>query len=341
MEIIAGNSLSHAHMWPHGLNRTDAFLSEHTTHSSICKGNISNGKTRTGFSFGNNSNYFCDFCAKVNKYALTPREARQGEANSDSSSNCQTYLLAHNSSDFSVWFAEKNAFAFVSGSGGEGSSTARKWQWRQTHGVCVSQMDQIGWTHHVPCSWTALVPCTWDISSLLASTVNRWQCARTVQTACLASCLSRPCTLLATPGLVWQDLLGPSLCMFPCYNSEENSKVSVCDMLLRLEKPWIFWICLLTIAFFVIENSHQKVSFTHLSRSLWYLARLLQRWGSGHKSKGDCPFLFLMFRSAPFAARKHAIDALDFLSAPGVPRPIRSYKVNSESQNNTSHSCAS
>lgn len=31
--------LSHAIMWPQGLNKTDAFLSEHTRHSSICKEN--------------------------------------------------------------------------------------------------------------------------------------------------------------------------------------------------------------------------------------------------------------------------------------------------------------
>jgi hypothetical protein len=28
---------SQAHMWPQGRNSTDAFLSEHTTHSSICR----------------------------------------------------------------------------------------------------------------------------------------------------------------------------------------------------------------------------------------------------------------------------------------------------------------
>ena len=33
-----------------------------------------------------------------------------------------------------------------------------------------------------------------------------------------------------------------------------------------------------------------------------------------------------MFRSAPLAARKQAIEALDFLSAPGVPSPISNCK---------------
>ena len=35
-----------------------------------------------------------------------------------------------------------------------------------------------------------------------------------------------------------------------------------------------------------------------------------------------------MVKSAPLAARKHAIDALDFLSAPGVPRPISNWNDN-------------
>lgn len=38
-----------------------------------------------------------------------------------------------------------------------------------------------------------------------------------------------------------------------------------------------------------------------------------------------CPFLFLMPRSAPLAARKQAMLALDFLSAPWLPRPINSF----------------
>ena len=48
--------------------------------------------------------------------------------------------------------------------------------------------------------------------------------------------------------------------------------------------------------------------------SFWQLVRALQRLGSGHRSKGVCPFLFLTPRLAPLAARKHAIDADDFLS---------------------------
>ena len=60
------------------------------------------------------------------------------------------------------------------------------------------------------------------------------------------------------------------------------------------------------------------------SLSLWHLANDLQRLGSGQRSKGVCPFLFFIFRSAPLAARKSAMDALLFLSVPCVPKPIRS-----------------
>lgn len=60
----------------------------------------------------------------------------------------------------------------------------------------------------------------------------------------------------------------------------------------------------------------------YLLFSLWHLARALQRLGSGHRSRGDCPFLLRMVKSAPFAARKHAMDAALFFSAPWVPRPM-------------------
>lgn len=51
-----------------------------------------------------------------------------------------------------------------------------------------------------------------------------------------------------------------------------------------------------------------------------------QRLGSGQRSSGVRPFLFLMVKSAPLAAKKHAIEAEDFLLAPCVPNPINSYK---------------
>lgn len=63
----------------------------------------------------------------------------------------------------------------------------------------------------------------------------------------------------------------------------------------------------------------------YLLFSLWHLARALQRLGSGHRSRGDWPFLLRMVRSAPLAARKHAMDAALFFSAPWVPRPMISY----------------
>lgn len=75
----------------------------------------------------------------------------------------------------------------------------------------------------------------------------------------------------------------------------------------------------------------QTVVYSNLCRSLWHLASALQRFGSGQRSRGDCPFLFFRFKSAPFAAKKQAIDALDFLSAPGVPRPISSCSTNQQS----------
>lgn len=63
---------------------------------------------------------------------------------------------------------------------------------------------------------------------------------------------------------------------------------------------------------------------TNDSLSLWQVVRVLQRFGSGQRSKGVWPFLFFSSRSAPWAARKQAIKELLFLSWPWVPRPISS-----------------
>lgn len=66
---------------------------------------------------------------------------------------------------------------------------------------------------------------------------------------------------------------------------------------------------------------------TYLLFSLWHLAKALQRLGSGQRSRGDWPFLLRMVKSAPFAARKQAMDAALFFSAPWVPKPIINCKV--------------
>ncbi len=54
--------------------------------------------------------------------------------------------------------------------------------------------------------------------------------------------------------------------------------------------------------------------------SFWHLVRALHKLGSGQRSRGVWFFLFLIARSAPLAARKHAMEAEDFLSAPWLPR---------------------
>lgn len=73
---------------------------------------------------------------------------------------------------------------------------------------------------------------------------------------------------------------------------------------------WLFWL--------------EPISISPLCFSLWHFVRVLHKLGSGHRSNGVCPFLFLMVRSAPFPARKQAMLAEDFLSEPWVPKPINS-----------------
>ena len=62
--------------------------------------------------------------------------------------------------------------------------------------------------------------------------------------------------------------------------------------------------------------------------SFWHLVRALHKLGSGQRSSGVCPFLFFTDKSAPLAAKKHAMEAEDFLSppppGPPPPRPMRS-----------------
>jgi len=78
-----------------------------------------------------------------------------------------------------------------------------------------------------------------------------------------------------------------------------------------------------TLFFWVtVPNLFLCVTVTHLFLSVKHLARALHRLGSGHRSSGVWPFLFLRFRSAPLAAKKQAMEALeDFFSAPCRLRP--------------------
>ena len=68
-----------------------------------------------------------------------------------------------------------------------------------------------------------------------------------------------------------------------------------------------------------------KCNSTYQLLSVWHLASTRHRLGSGHRSIGDWPFLFLALRSAPLAARKQAMEALLFLSPDWLPRPINSW----------------
>lgn len=83
--------------------------------------------------------------------------------------------------------------------------------------------------------------------------------------------------------------------------------------ILHYETTWYFLYRIL---------SSMIINYTNLTFSLWHFASALQRFGSGQRSSGDWPFLFRMLRSAPLAAKKQAIDAALFFSAPWVPSPI-------------------
>lgn len=68
------------------------------------------------------------------------------------------------------------------------------------------------------------------------------------------------------------------------------------------------------------------LNVTYLFLSRLQLVKARHRFGSGHRSNGLCPFLFLYVKSAPLAARNIDIDALLFLSAPWLPSPINNWK---------------
>lgn len=91
------------------------------------------------------------------------------------------------------------------------------------------------------------------------------------------------------------------------FASEQTKHSSSVEFILEF---WVFWL--------------GPISISPLCLSLWHLVRVLHKLGSGQRSKGVWPFLFLIARSAPFPARKQAILAEDFLSEPWVPKPINS-----------------
>lgn len=61
------NLLSQAHMWPQGWNKTAAFLSEQTTHSSIC--GETNGTTKRGVKVSANLPLTCVFLGGTDSIA--------------------------------------------------------------------------------------------------------------------------------------------------------------------------------------------------------------------------------------------------------------------------------
>lgn len=91
------------------------------------------------------------------------------------------------------------------------------------------------------------------------------------------------------------------------FASEQTKHSSRVEFILEF---WVFWL--------------GPISISPLCLSLWHLVRVLHRLGSGQRSRGVWPFLFLIVRSAPFPAKKQAMLADDFLSEPWVPKPISS-----------------
>ena len=95
--------------------------------------------------------------------------------------------------------------------------------------------------------------------------------------------------------------------------------------------------------YFLMNNVQKKIlqGFYLVVFSFWHLVRALHRLGSGHKSSGVWLFLFFKVRSAPLAAKKQAIEADDFLSAPWLPRPISSFPTSCISYDGVLHQIVS
>ena len=94
----------------------------------------------------------------------------------------------------------------------------------------------------------------------------------------------------------------------------------------------LFFFCLtfLWLNYFIYPKLiYEKINQHKLLKTYSFFCRLQfvnarQRFGSGQRSSGLCPFLFLKFKSAPFAARNIDIEALLLLPPPWLPRPINS-----------------
>lgn len=118
-----------------------------------------------------------------------------------------------------------------------------------------------------------------------------------------------------------------TLAVSPCFQSWGKAKPSVSSFIFNgqtWEWYWSFHLTLGKKANRCISPKCQTITLrdVYLLFSLWHLARALQRLGSGHRSSGDWPFLLRMVKSAPLAARKQAMDAALFFSAPWVPKPM-------------------
>lgn len=118
-----------------------------------------------------------------------------------------------------------------------------------------------------------------------------------------------------------------TLAVSPCFQSWGKAKLSVSSFIFNgqtWEWYWSFHLTLGKKANRCISPKCQTITLrdVYLLFSLWHLARALQRLGSGHRSSGDWPFLLRMVKSAPLAARKQAMDAALFFSAPWVPKPM-------------------
>ena len=108
----------------------------------------------------------------------------------------------------------------------------------------------------------------------------------------------------------------------------QSTPKNICDhfyLIVRIINEQIFS-CLLRYKRPIekIRSSIICKKLTYFSRSRKHFLSALHKFGSGHRSRGVCPFLFWINKSAPFAAKKHAMDAELFFSAPCWPRPINS-----------------
>lgn len=162
-------------MWPQGWNSTAAFLSEHTTHSSICGGTekrkqkmTTEIKTPPGWKIIT-ALHWSERCIKLLSFFCYI--ATCWPTHTHTFTSCDSDLYVNKKCYLACMDMSQKTLSFTRGPSSSDTTVSL-----------------------IPWSWTGPALCRWDTFWHVASRGNRLRCVHRARTKCLSSCPSRPCT---------------------------------------------------------------------------------------------------------------------------------------------------